>query len=100
MILKNTSLNSNKNFSSKVVALVSKIPSGRVMTYGQIASLIGHPGAARVVGGVTHYGDPSIPWHRVVNKSGGLAISFPGGGRKLHSKMLQLEGIEIKKTND
>ena len=51
------------------------------MTYGQIAALCGNPRAARVVGGVAHFGDTSIPWQRVVNKNGGLAAGYPGGKR-------------------
>lgn len=81
-------------FRERVYAIVSQIPSGRVMTYGQIAALCGHPRAARIVGGVAHYGDPNLPWQRVVNKKGGLAVGYPGGvvGHRQH---LEAEGIEV-----
>ena len=82
-------------FSDRVYEIVAQIPSGRVMTYGQIAALCGSPRAARIVGGVAHYGPEELPWHRVVNKSGGLAATFPGG-RAEHARRLAEEGIELK----
>lgn len=81
-------------FRERVYALVRQIPAGRVMTYGQIAALCGSPRAARIVGGVAHYGDPSLPWQRVVNKQGGLAVGYPGGvvGHREH---LEAEGVLV-----
>ncbi len=68
-------------FTQRVEDLVSQIPRGKVMTYGQIAVLCGNPRAARIVGGIAHYGNPDLPWQRVVNKQGGLARGYPGGLR-------------------
>lgn len=64
------------------------------MTYGQIAALIGHPLASRQVGGTAHFGDPDLPWQRVVNKKGGLASGYPGG-RLAHKQHLESEGVEV-----
>lgn len=64
------------------------------MTYGQLAVLCGHPGAARVVGGIAHFGDPELPWQRVVKKDGSLAEGFPGGIDG-HRQVLEQEGINI-----
>ena len=64
------------------------------MTYGQIAALVGSPRAARMVGGVAHFGDPKLPWQRVVNKKGGLASGYPGG-RQGHAEHLRAEGIPV-----
>lgn len=64
------------------------------MTYGQIAALAGSASAARIVGGIAHYGDPNLPWQRVVNKNGGLAVGYPGG-RAAHKRQLEAEGIEV-----
>lgn len=64
------------------------------MTYGQLAALAGSPLAARMVGGIAHYGDPELPWQRVVNRQGGLASGYPGG-RQAHKQHLQAEGIEV-----
>jgi methylated-DNA-protein-cysteine methyltransferase-like protein len=81
-------------FRERVEDLVALIPYGRVMTYGQLAALCGNARAARVVGGIAHFGDPKLPWQRVVNKSGGLAAGYPGG-RQGHAEHLQTEGIGV-----
>ena len=86
-------------FRSKVEALVARIPIGRVMTYGQIAALCGSARAARIVGGIAHFGDSRLPWQRVVNKAGGLAAGYPGG-RKAHKEHLEAEGVEINGEAD
>jgi methylated-DNA-protein-cysteine methyltransferase-like protein len=82
------------NFKQLVEGFVRQIPNGRVMTYGQLAALAGNARAARIVGGVAHFGDPSLPWQRVVNKQGGLAAGYPGG-RNSHRAALQLEGFRF-----
>lgn len=83
------------NFSQRVCELVAQIPTGRVMTYGDIATLCGQANAARVVGGIAHFGDLDLPWHRVVNRFGGLAAGYYDG--KLgHKKALEDEGFIIK----
>lgn len=84
----------DNGFSERVNAVVAGIPYGRVMTYGQIAALCGNARAARIVGGIAHFGDPDLPWQRVVNKSGGLAAGYPGG-REGHKKHLEAEGITV-----
>lgn len=81
-------------FSERVEALVAQIPRGRMMTYGQLAALCGNARAARIVGGVAHFGDPALPWQRVVNKSGGLAAGYPGG-RQAHAEHLRSEGVSV-----
>lgn len=43
-------------FGERVNAVVASIPKGRVMTYGQIAALCGNARAARIVGGIAHFG--------------------------------------------
>jgi methylated-DNA-protein-cysteine methyltransferase-like protein len=82
------------SFKEAVELIVSAIPKGRVMTYGQIAALCGNARAARIVGGIAHFGDPNLPWQRVVNKSGGLASGYPGG-REGHKQVLEQEGMHV-----
>jgi methylated-DNA-protein-cysteine methyltransferase-like protein len=77
-----------------VYELVAQIPDGRVMTYGQLAALCGHPRAARIVGQIARFGPEELPWHRVVNKQGGLAGEFPGG-RSEQGRRLEEEGVEV-----
>jgi tRNA dimethylallyltransferase len=85
------------NFRERVESLVAQIPTGRVMTYGQIAALCGQAGAARVVGGIAHFGNPKLPWQRVVKKHGGLADGYPGG--KLgHKQAIEAEGVKVSEN--
>jgi methylated-DNA-protein-cysteine methyltransferase-like protein len=64
------------------------------MTYGQLAALCGNARAARIVGGIAHFGDSDLPWQRVVNKAGGLAVGYPGG-REGHKQVLEAEGVAV-----
>ena len=75
-----------------VYILMSQLPDGMVTTYGDIAAMTGHPNAARVIGGISHYGPDELPWHRLVNRFGGLAMGFPGG-REIQQQLLEGEGI-------
>lgn len=80
------------NFRSKIERLMAQVPSGRVTTYGDLAGLAGHANASRIVGGVAHYGNSSLPWHRLVNRFGGLASGFHGG-REVQRQLLEQEGV-------
>lgn len=82
----------NGNFRQKVEQLIAQVPEGRVITYGEIAALAGQANASRIVGGIAHYGDPNLPWHRLVNRFGGLASGFHGG-REVQAQLLKQEGI-------
>lgn len=82
------------SFRQRVESLVAQIPPGRVMTYGQLAALCGNARAARIVGGIAHFGDSDLPWQRVVNKQGGLASGYPGG-RQGHRQVLEAEGVAV-----
>ncbi|HRN90311.1 MAG TPA: MGMT family protein [Candidatus Saccharibacteria bacterium] len=80
------------DFRTKVEELMSLVPSGQVTTYGDLAALAGHAYASRVVGGIAHFGNPELPWHRLVNRFGGLASGYHGG-REEQAKMLASEGV-------
>ena len=82
----------DSNFREKVYALMAQVPAGHVVTYGDLAGLAGHANAARIVGGIAHYGPTELPWHRLVNRFGGLASAFPGG-REVQQQLLEAEGI-------
>lgn len=89
----------DSQFKDRVYALVAQIPEGKVMTYGQLAALAGNARAARIVGGIAHFGNPDLPWQRVVNKKGGLAAGYPGG-RTAHKKHLEAEGVKVFGKDD
>ncbi len=79
-------------FRKDVEAIIAQVPTGKVTTYGDLAALAGHPYAARVVGGIAHYGDQELPWHRLVNRFGGLAAGYHGG-RTAQAEHLAAEGV-------
>lgn len=84
-------------FREDVITVVKTIPEGQVATYGQIAALTGHPGAARQVGmilrGLKEYED--VPWQRVINAKGGVSTYKVGFG-ELQRALLEAEGITFK----
>ncbi len=80
-------------FERRVLTLVSRIPAGRVITYGDIAKLAGRPGAARAVGNIMRQADrPGLPYHRVIAAGGAL-----GGYSSLPLKrsLLAAEGLTV-----
>ena len=81
-------------FKERVYELVSQIPKGRLMTYGQLAALAGAAWASWEVGQIAHTGPVDLPWQRVVNKQGGLASGYPGG-KAGHKRALETEGINV-----
>ena len=80
------------NFRSQVEALMIQVPAGQVTTYGDLAGLAGHAHASRVVGSIAHFGNPDVPWHRLVNRFGGLAAGFYGG-REAQQQLLAQERV-------
>ncbi|OGL22690.1 hypothetical protein A2707_05280 [Candidatus Saccharibacteria bacterium RIFCSPHIGHO2_01_FULL_45_15] len=80
------------HFRMKVEELIASVPYGHVTTYGDLAALAGHATASRVVGGIAHYGNQNLPWHRLVNRFGGLASGFHGG-REVQAQLLEQEGV-------
>jgi methylated-DNA-protein-cysteine methyltransferase-like protein len=89
---------SERSFDRRVWEAVALIPPGRLATYGQIAELIGAWGCARQVGwALRRLPLPSpIPWHRVVNAQGRIAMS-PGreGSDWMQRELLLAEGIPV-----
>lgn len=79
-------------FAIKVRAVVSKIPKGKTMTYGEVAKKAGKPGAARAVGYIMMMNyDPKVPCHRVVRSDGKIG-DYNRGGQFRKMKLLQEEG--------
>ena len=82
-------------FFDAVYHVVKKIPYGRVMSYGQIATILGNPRMARQVGWALHVNpEPdAIPCYRVVNKDGRVSKAFAFGGENVQKQLLLAEGI-------
>lgn len=86
------------NFFDRVYAVVRKIPSGRVTSYGAIARFLGAAKSARMVGWAMNSASKieDIPAHRVVNRNGVLSGKHHFPGTRVMQQMLEEEGIEVK----
>jgi methylated-DNA-protein-cysteine methyltransferase-like protein len=76
--------------------IVRSIPRGRVATYGQIAALLGRPRAARAVGTAMRTCPGDVPWHRVVNASGGISRRARMESMLTQRMLLMREGIPLR----
>ena len=77
-------------FFRAVYEIVAQIPRGRVVSYGQIARLLGSPRAARQVGWAMRQCPDALPWQRVVMNDGSIA---GGGWSELRRALLEDEGV-------
>jgi O-6-methylguanine DNA methyltransferase len=81
-------------FRRQVLAVVRRIPAGRVATYGDVAALAGSPRAWRAVGNIMREcRDAAVPCHRVIAAGGGLGGY--GGNLQIKRELLRAEGIEV-----
>lgn len=86
----------DKNFFSKVYNIVKKIPPGKVITYGDIAKILGTRDSRKVGWALHANRNPNVPCHRVVNKEGGLAPNFAFDGAAEQKRRLKIEGVGFK----
>ena len=82
-------------YRERVYEIVRRIPTGRVMTYGQIAEILGEGYTARTVGFVMHSADETVPWHRVINAQGACSTGRVLLPHDKQQRMLEAEGIEF-----
>ena len=81
-------------FNAAVLAVVRRIPPGRIATYGDVAAIAGRPRAARAVGNIMRgCRDSGVPCHRVVGAGG--ALGGYGGNLELKRALLRAEGIVV-----
>ena len=88
----------SRPFHDEIIRLVRRIPRGKVVTYGQVAAMLGRPRAARAVGSALRKlaGPLSrvVPWHRVLNSVGRVSFredDWPDRQREL----LEREGVRF-----
>ena len=86
----------NIEFSRRVYEIAAGIPESEVLTYGQIALIIGNPRWARRVGRAMFYAPNDIPCHRVINGKGEMAPAYAFGGEDIQREMLKNEGVIFK----
>lgn len=88
------------NFTAMVVDVIKSIPHGKVATYGQIAMLAGNRfGARQVVWILNSMSEKEkLPWHRVINSQGKIALK-QGAGYEIQKKLLLNEGVKFDKKD-
>ena len=77
-------------FFEQVYSVVEQIPIGTVVSYGQIARLLGRPRAAREVGWAMRHCPPHLPWQRVVMANGAIT---GGAYADMRRERLEAEGV-------
>ncbi|HEX7997730.1 MAG TPA: MGMT family protein [Pyrinomonadaceae bacterium] len=83
-------------YRERVYEIVRRIPAGRVMTYGQIADMLGEGYTPRTVGYVMHAADEeTVPWQRVINSQGACSTGRVILPPDKQQRMLEAEGIEF-----
>jgi len=80
-------------YRERVYEIVRQIPPGRVMTYGQLAEILGEGYTARTVGFAMHAADETVPWHRVINAQGACSTGRVIVPPDLQQRMLVSEGV-------
>ncbi|HXG86587.1 MAG TPA: MGMT family protein [Pyrinomonadaceae bacterium] len=95
--MNNKPVNEQK-YRERVYEIVREIPGGRVMTYGQLAAMLGAGYTPRTVGFVMHAADTeNVPWQRVINSQGACSTGKMMLPVNLQQKMLEDEGVEFDK---
>ncbi len=85
-----------QRYRERVYEIVREIPSGRVMTYGQIAEMLGEGYTPRTVGFVMHAADTeNLAWQRVINSQGACSTGRITAPVNLQQKILEDEGVEF-----
>ena len=97
----NTEVNKTEegNWHQSVWKVVSEIPSGHVLTYGEVARLSGMPRAARRVSQALRRAPRglNLPWHRVINSQGKISFPEDSGGWIKQKNKLEEEGVVFLK---
>ena len=92
-----------QSFADRVYRVVRSVPRGRIVSYGGVAAMLGHPRSARGVGTALRSlpDDTDVPWWRVVNRHAEISIrGLPGqpDPRMIQRKLLQKEGIRFDRS--
>ena len=88
------------NFYDSVYRVVREIPFGRVMTYGQIATILGCPRSARAVGYAMRASGrrDDVPWQRVINSKGQISAKTEVERPMIQRMLLEAEGVLFDST--
>ena len=84
----------------RIYAVVSRIPKGKLMTYGQVAKVAGGCSARNVGYAMAAIPNGSeVPWQRVINAKGEISLRSDGDGALIQKEILKLEGVEFSKND-
>lgn len=87
---------SRESEKADILAIVSGIPSGQVMSYGEVARRAGLPGRARWVGRVLREADVGgLPWHRVLRADGRTGLATGSAAWETQHARLEIEGVRF-----
>lgn len=84
-----------KDYRERVYKIVRAIPPGRVMTYGQLAAILGEGYTPRTVGYAMHGAGKDVPWQRVINSQGKCSTGRLTIPVNLQQELLEAEGVEF-----
>lgn len=85
----------DSRYQEKVFSIVRQIPTGRVMTYGQIAEILGKGYTPRTVGFVMRGAGDDVPWQRVINARGACSTGRILLPHNVQQQILEEEGVEF-----
>ncbi|HEX5889196.1 MAG TPA: MGMT family protein [Pyrinomonadaceae bacterium] len=94
-----TTKQGNPEYRERVYKIVRRIPRGRVMTYGQIAELLGEGYTPRTVGFAMHSSPDGTPWHRVLNAQGATSTGRIVLPHDKQQRLLEQEGVVFNQNN-
>ena len=85
-------------YRERVYDLVRQIPTGKIMTYGSVAIVLGDGYTPRTVGYVMHGSPDGVPWQRVINSQGKCSTERLTMPVNLQQELLEAEGIVFSKS--
>jgi methylated-DNA-protein-cysteine methyltransferase-like protein len=80
--------------AQEIIAVITSLEPGEVVSYGDVAHDAGHPGAARAVGSLLSTTDVDLPWWRVVRSDGRIVTADPDR----QASRLRKEGVTVVDT--
>ncbi|MGI2327482.1 MGMT family protein [Planococcus sp. YIM B11945] len=88
-----------EGFTERAIDTIKNVPSGKVMTYGQVAAHAGSPRAARQIARILHSmsAKHELPWHRIINAQGKIVLNDEES-RYTQRALLIKEGIKVSES--
>jgi methylated-DNA-protein-cysteine methyltransferase-like protein len=84
--------------AQRIETAIARIPRGCVASYGQVASMAGLPGRARLVARVLRTTSLPLPWHRVLRSDGSIAFASGSNAQREQRQRLLDEGVDFQRT--